>query len=81
MRLADIVLGQMARVLDRKPRSMQSTRPPFVYCQRRHSQARGRGITVSAPILAVSSDLSAGADNCRKAARLVMHRKETVRDQ
>jgi len=41
----------------------------------------GRGITVSALILAFSSDLGAGVDNCRKAARLIMHRKETVRDQ
>ena len=41
----------------------------------------GRGITVSALILAFSSDLGAGVDNCRKAARLIINRKETVRDQ
>ena len=40
----------------------------------------GRGITVSALILAFSSDLGAGVNNCRKVARLIMHRKETVRD-
>jgi len=36
----------------------------------------GRGITVSELILAFSSDLGAGVDNCRKAARLVMHRRK-----